>query len=165
MDGYTTPWPKLVGKMYAKYFQFESTNRKENTRAFPTAMSIDPIRIIGMSLPYRDMTTPAITAPIGVANDGMTRRAPAFEADSSRTTWKNSGTMNKNCAKLVTIDQAEGCMFIRRKLRIRHRHWIFASRQAIGPSASEAESLESQTSFLRPPQTQQRVSSSQLKNQ
>lgn len=107
------------------------------------AIRIDPMRIIAMSLPYLDMTIPAITEPIGVASDGMTRRAPALEADSSRTTWKKSGTMNRNCPQVSkTVSQRNVRMFILRTRRIPHKRWIFASQQATDPSASEAVSLE-----------------------
>ena len=75
-------------------------NPSDVTSALPKAINMAPLLTKVVSLPHRDMTTPAMTPPIGVARDGIARRAPAVVAESSRTTWKNNGNMNRywnNC--------------------------------------------------------------------
>lgn len=54
-----------------------------------------------VSFPYRDMMKPAMIPPIGVAVEGIARRTPAFDAESSSTTWKNSGSMKRYCSPLA----------------------------------------------------------------
>ena len=85
IPGYTIPWPRLAGKMYTKYFHRDSTKPSDVTNAFPKTMRKAPVRTSGINLPHRDMTTPATKPPIGVASDGIARRAPAVVAESNNT--------------------------------------------------------------------------------
>lgn len=96
IEGYMKPCPKLAGMRYTWYFQPRSSNANSAIRPLPMAMRNAPRRIIGISLPQRDMMIPASREPIGVPSEGIIRRAPALAADSSKMTWKKSGVMNKN---------------------------------------------------------------------
>lgn len=82
------PCPILAGKRKTMYFHRASTNFRDVTSVLPRTMSAVPVLTSGRSLPQRDMMMPAVMAPTGVARDGMARRAPALEGESSRTTWK-----------------------------------------------------------------------------
>lgn len=60
-------------------------------------MSSAPMRTRLARWPQRDMTKPDITPPTGVAREGIISRAPAVEAESWSTTWKNNGSIKRNC--------------------------------------------------------------------
>lgn len=94
------PCPRFAGKMNTKYFHLLSENDSDVTRAFPTVIKIAPVRTKVISFPHRDMTMPAIRPPMGVAREGIARRAPAFVAESRRTTWKKRGNMKRYFTKL-----------------------------------------------------------------
>lgn len=46
---------------------------------------------------------------MGVASEGMTRRAPAVVAESSSTTWKNSGSVKRYCEVVSPLQRAMSC--------------------------------------------------------
>ena len=91
-----TPCPRFAGKIKAKYFQLASLNAKSRIKVLPKTIKAEPRRTSGINLPQRDIVIPATNEPIGVASDGIARRAPAFDADSRRITWKKSGSMKRN---------------------------------------------------------------------
>lgn len=95
--GYTIPCPRFAGKIKTRYFHCGSLKPSAITSALPKVMNSAPIRTSQSSLPNRDIITPAIIPPMGVAREGMARRAPAFVAESRSTTWKNSGSMKRYC--------------------------------------------------------------------
>lgn len=82
------------------------------------------------------MTILAITEPMGVASEGMARRAPALDADSNRTTWKKRrGTMNKNCRYVATgVKRMPNALWLlphRRRTRHTHSIWPFNMQREI----------------------------------
>lgn len=127
--------------MYTKYFHRESTKPSDVTNAFPTTMRKAPVRTSGISLPHRDMTTPATRPPIGVASDGIARRAPAVVAESSKTIWKNRGRLKRYCVERLA------CAVIGPRADLEHpnslhmqtdrrRCWQTGSTPAVCPGAS-----------------------------
>lgn len=79
------------------YFHLAESNPSNVTRALPVNISNAPMRTRLANWPHRDMMKPDITPPTGVATEGIISRAPAVEAESFSTTWKNNGRVKRNC--------------------------------------------------------------------